>query len=194
MRVGFQNSATSPDLGFSRLVFADEAAEDGSALDSLLGRGQREVVWPRRVELAAAMGRTSVVVALVLRQDQLQMPLAEDKHPVGDLGPGGEHEPFRISVRARAAGRDLHGLNPGVGQHCVERLGELSGPIANQEPEGRCTITQVHQEIADLLHGPRPVRVGGTASSCRSTSSSASLEANDRPSRTSQPQSRTKTR
>ena len=28
------------------------------------------------------------------------MPLAEDEHPVGDLGPGGEHEPFRISVRS----------------------------------------------------------------------------------------------
>jgi hypothetical protein len=33
-----------------------------------------------------------------------------------------------------------------------------------------------------------------TATSCRSTSSSASLEADDRPSRTSQPQSRTKMR
>ncbi len=29
------------------------------------------------------------------------MPFAEDEHPVGDLGPGGEHEPFRLSVRAR---------------------------------------------------------------------------------------------
>jgi hypothetical protein len=31
------------------------------------------------------------------------MPLAEDQHPVGDLSPGGEHEPFCISVRARAS-------------------------------------------------------------------------------------------
>jgi hypothetical protein len=31
------------------------------------------------------------------------MPFAEDQHPVGDLGPGGEYEPFRVSVRARAA-------------------------------------------------------------------------------------------
>ena len=29
-------------------------------------------------------------------------PLAEGEHPVGDLGPGGEYEPFRISVRLRA--------------------------------------------------------------------------------------------
>jgi hypothetical protein len=26
------------------------------------------------------------------------MPLAEDQHPVGDLSPGGEHEPFRITT------------------------------------------------------------------------------------------------
>jgi len=43
------------------------------------------------------------------------MPCAEDQHPVGDLGPGGEHEPFGIGVRARAAGRDLHDLDAGIG-------------------------------------------------------------------------------
>jgi hypothetical protein len=26
------------------------------------------------------------------------MPFTEDQHLVGDLGPGGEHEPFRITV------------------------------------------------------------------------------------------------
>jgi hypothetical protein len=38
--VGFQNSATSPDLGFyaaRSLVFVDEAAKDGPAFDPLLG-------------------------------------------------------------------------------------------------------------------------------------------------------------
>jgi hypothetical protein len=29
-------------------------------------------------------------------QDRQQVPLAEDQHPVGDLGPGREHEPFRL--------------------------------------------------------------------------------------------------
>ena len=46
-----------------------------------------------------------VVVPLVLGQDRPQMPFAEDQHPVGELGPGGEHEPFRISV---APHRQLH--------------------------------------------------------------------------------------
>jgi hypothetical protein len=100
-------------------------------------------------------------MALVLGQDRPHMPFAEDEHLVGDLGPGGEHEPFRISVRAGAAGRDLHDLDAGIGQDGVKRRGELPGPVADQEPEVRGAITQVHQEVADLLCGPGPVRVGG---------------------------------
>ena len=89
------------------------------------------------------------------------MPLAADQHPVGDLGPGGEHEPFRISVRPRAAGRNLHDLDAGIGQDRVKLRGELTGPITDQEPEAGGAITQIHQEVADLLHGPGTVRVRG---------------------------------
>ena len=72
--------------------------------------------------LTAAMGSPSVVMDLVLGQDRPQMPFAEDEYPVGEFGPGGEHEPFRISVRSWAPGRDLHGLDTGVGQDRVETL------------------------------------------------------------------------
>jgi hypothetical protein len=71
----------------------------------------------------------------------------------------GEYERFRVSVRARAAGRNLHGLDAGVGQDCVERLGELPGTVADQEPEIRSAITQARQEVADLLCGPWPCAV-----------------------------------
>jgi hypothetical protein len=91
------------------------------------------------------------------------MPPAEDQHPVGKLGSGGEHEPFRKCVRPGAARRDLHGLDTGAGQHCVERFGELPGPVPDQEPEAGGAITQIHQEVADLLHGPGTVRVRGHA-------------------------------
>jgi len=84
--------------------------------------------------MAAAMGSPSVVMDLVLGQDRPQMPFAEDEHPVGELGPGGEHEPFRMSVRSWAPGRDLHGLDTGTGQDRVERRGELPGPVPDQEP------------------------------------------------------------
>jgi hypothetical protein len=63
--------------------------------------------------MAAAVRTPPVVVDLVLSQDRPQMPFAEDQHLVGDLGPSGEHEPFRISVRARAAGRGSIGYSVG---------------------------------------------------------------------------------
>jgi hypothetical protein len=40
-------------------------------------------------------------MGLVLGQDRPQVPFAEDEHPVGDLCPGAEHEPFRVSVADR---------------------------------------------------------------------------------------------
>jgi len=98
---------------------------------------------------------------LVLGQDRPQVSFAEDQHPVADLGPDGQHEPFRKGVRARASGRDLHGLDASFCQDGVERFGELPGPVADQEPEARGAVTQVHQEIPDLLGRPRPVRVRG---------------------------------
>ena len=114
-----------------------------------------------RAELAAAMGAPSVVMGFILGQDRPQMPLAEDENPIGDLGPGGEHEPFRISVRARASGRDRHGLDTGIGQDRVKRCCELPGPVADEEPEAGGAVTEVHQEVADLLCGPGTVRVRG---------------------------------
>ena len=88
------------------------------------------------------MGPPYVVMGLVLGQDRPQMPFTEDQHPVGDLGPGGEHEPFRISVRLRAARRDLHHLDTGTGQDRVKGRGELPGPVTDQEPEADGTVTQ----------------------------------------------------
>jgi hypothetical protein len=96
------------------------------------------------------MRSPSVVVRFVLGQDQPQVSLAGDQHPVGDLCPGGEYEPFGIGVRPGAPGRDLHGFDTGAGQGRIERCGELPGPVADQEPEVRGVIAEVHQEIADL--------------------------------------------
>jgi hypothetical protein len=93
---------------------------DGPALDPLLGEVGSGMVGSRRVQLATAMGSASVVVGLVLGQDRPQVSLAEDQHPVGDLGPGGEHESFRISVRPRASGWDLYGLDAGGGKDRVD--------------------------------------------------------------------------
>src|SRR5581483_3612879 len=94
-------------------------------------------------------------------QDGVQVPLADDQHLVGEFFAGGEHEPFGITVRSRAPRWDLHGLDTGISEYCVEGRGELSGPVPDQEPEGCGAVAQVDQQVADLLGGPRAVRVRG---------------------------------
>jgi hypothetical protein len=107
-------------------------------------------------------------MGLVPGEDCAQMPFAEDQHPIGDLGPGGEHEPFRIAVRSRAPRRDFHDRDTSPGQDRVERCGELTGAVPDQEPEAGRAIVEVHQQVTDLLGGPWPVRVRGDAESvCR---------------------------
>ena len=84
------------------------------------------------------------------------MSFAEDQHLIGDLGPGYEHEPFRVSVLARAPRRDLHRLDTSTGQDRVKRRGELTGPVADEEPEVCCAITEIHHKVAIccVVHGP----------------------------------------
>jgi hypothetical protein len=43
-----------------------------------------------------------------IHQAQQQMPFDEDQHPIGNFGPGDEHEPFRVSV-ARVVNEALSG-------------------------------------------------------------------------------------
>ena len=62
------------------------------------------------------------------------MSFAEDQHPVGDLGPGGEHESFGVSIRARASGLNLRCGDANAGQDRVEGFGELPGAVADQDP------------------------------------------------------------
>jgi hypothetical protein len=83
------------------LLFVDEAAEDRAALGPLLGEVGDGFVGP---ELAAARGLSSVVVRAYSAGNRPQVAFTEDQHQVGDLGPGGEQEPFRIGIRARASG------------------------------------------------------------------------------------------
>ena len=125
--VGFQNSAIGPDLVFyATHSYSLMRPPRRGALDPPLGEVGGWVVGPRWAELAAAMRAPSVVMGFVLGQDHSEMPFTEGQHPVGDLGPGSEHESFRVSVRPRTPRRDLHHLDPGASRHRVERGGELA--------------------------------------------------------------------
>jgi hypothetical protein len=89
------------------------------------------------------------------------MLLAEDQDAVGEFGPGGEDESFGEAVRARAARRDLHVVDPCAGHDGVECGGELSGAVADEEPEGVTAVVEIHQQVAGLLGGPRAGRMAG---------------------------------
>jgi hypothetical protein len=78
------------------------------------------------------MGAPPVVVPGVPVKDVPQVLGAEDEHPVGDLVADGEHEPFRVRVGPRTLWWDLAGGDVGVGEHRVERGGELPGPVPDQ--------------------------------------------------------------
>jgi hypothetical protein len=62
---------------------------------------------------------------------------------------------------ARVSGRDFHGLDAGGGEDRVERLRELPGAVADQEPEVRGAVSEVDQEVAGLLGGPRSIGIRG---------------------------------
>jgi hypothetical protein len=138
------------------LVFVEEAAEDGPTPDPVLGEIGGGMVRPGRVQLAAAVGSSPVVAPGVLGQDAAQVAFAEDQHLVGDFGPGGVHEPFRISMRAGAPRRGLHSLDARAGQDRVRRCGALPGVVADQEPEAGGAVTEIDLEMTDLPGGPRP--------------------------------------
>ena len=104
-----------------------------------------------------------VVVRGVLGQHPAEVPLAEDQHAVGEFGADGQHEAFGEAVRPRAPRRDLDHLDTDIGRHGVERCGELSGTIADEEPEPPEVLAEVHHEVAGLLRRPAPVGMCGHA-------------------------------
>ena len=104
-----------------------------------------------------------VVVGGVPGKHPAQVPLAEDQHPVGDLGPHCQDEAFGEAVRSRTPRRDLDYLDTRVRQDRVERSRELTGPVADEEPKPADVLAEVHQQVAGLLGGPRPIGMCGHA-------------------------------
>ena len=104
-----------------------------------------------------------VVVRGVPGKHPAQMLLAEDQHPVGDLGPDREDEAFGEAVRPWTPRRDLDHLDARVRQDRIELRRELTGRIANEEPEPADVPAEIHQQVAGLLGGPRPVGMRGHA-------------------------------
>ena len=115
---------------------------------------------------SARCGRR-VLLRGIRGEDPAEVPLAEDQHPVGELGSDGQHDAFGEAVRPRTARRNLDYLDVRIRQHRVERRRELTGPIPDEEPEPGNTLAEVHHEVAGLLGRPRPVRCPVTPRTCR---------------------------
>jgi len=71
-------------------------------------------------ELLAAVRPVRVVVADIFVEEQSRVSLAEDQHPVGELGCDGSDESFGEAVRPRTSRWDLHDVDAGIGEGHVE--------------------------------------------------------------------------
>jgi hypothetical protein len=112
-----QNCACSRAPGplGSPLVFVEEAAENGPTLDSFPGEIGYGVVGPGWLELERAVWSSPVVMPGIFGHHAAKVSFAEEQYPAGYLRPGGEHEPFRIGVRARTPGRDFNRFDAAIG-------------------------------------------------------------------------------
>src|SRR4051812_41916506 len=96
-----------------------------------------------------------VVMGGVRCKHPAQMLLAEDEHPVSNLGSDGQQEAFGEAVRAWTPRRDLDHLDACVRQDRVERCRELTGPIADEEPKPGGVFAEIHQQAAGGLSGSK---------------------------------------
>ena len=87
--------------------------------------------------------------------------MSEDQHAIGEFGSDCSDEPFGVAVGLWAAGRDLDDPDPNVGEHSIEGGRELSGSVADEEPEVGAPVFEVGDEVAGLLTGPGAGGVGG---------------------------------
>ena len=145
-------------------------------MDSFLREVGYRVVRAWRAQLAASVGSSPVVGARVIGQHGPQVPRAGDQHPVGYLGPDGEHETLREGVRPGAARRDLHYFDAGCGQDRVDlqvpqdpaevdaliRWPSLSSsPWIRWYPQEGFSVASLPMSmVISVLTGCRPARFG----------------------------------
>ena len=64
-------------------------------------------------------------------------------------------------ARSRASAGFPTAVMPVLARTASKELVNCPAPVADQEPQVRGAIDQVHHEVADLLGGPRTVQIGG---------------------------------
>jgi hypothetical protein len=109
--VGAENAVTLRDLG----VFVDQATEPVSTQDPGILAHSEWTLTPGRRSLAQRPVRAMNVIVLdVLTQDQLQVPLAGDQHPVQALAAGTGNPALRDRVGRRRRLHPIQMIGTGV--------------------------------------------------------------------------------
>jgi hypothetical protein len=85
------------------------------------------------------------------------MALSGDEDVVEAFPAQCSDEAFHDRVRPRRPDRGADDPDIGTGEDRVERGGELTIPVTDQEPEPIGSITEIHQQVAGLLGDPGPV-------------------------------------
>jgi hypothetical protein len=127
------------------------------------------MAWPDRDDVCEVVGRSLseaamravlVVVSDVLVEQGSELAFVADDGPVEEFVAEGAHPSLRVRVGLWGAWWRPDGRDGGAGEDGVERRGEVSGAVADQEPESMC-VGESHQQVANRLGGPRTGRVGG---------------------------------
>ena len=84
-----------------------------------------------------------------------------DQHVVEAFPAQGSDEAFCDRVRPGCPDRGADDADVGAYEDGVERGGELTVPVADQELQPAGAITEVHQQVAGLLGDPGAGGVGG---------------------------------
>jgi hypothetical protein len=101
------------------------------------------------------VGAVLVVMAAVDAQHVLEMSATEDENPIETVGAERPDPAFGIGVRVRGLDWCPDHLDALGVKDLVERVAELLVAIVDQESE-RVVVTELHDEVARLLHDPGP--------------------------------------
>ena len=86
------------------------------------------------------------------------MGFVVDEQPVGALGSCAAYPSLGVAVCARCPGRGFDWLHALAGEDRVEDAGELGAAVADQEAEAADPVTEIQDQVAGQLRGPRVVR------------------------------------
>src|ERR1039458_3420220 len=146
-------------------VFVDQAAQDGFSADlscvDVGHGGAGSATFIVRDALGDALMPGGVVVHLVFGQDRVQMPAAEDQHPVQYRSAQGADEAFAGRIHARRL--DSGTQDPGTSglEHGVERGREVRSAVTDEELDVLEPLVEGQGEVAGLLHRPLAGGAGG---------------------------------